>query len=540
MASGSRSAIRPEKSPAGAGFRRAAAALALTSLAAAAAALALTLMMRGPSFEAALRSIDYSLESSPYTAPDSAFASAYRNAAGPGDWLSVIKRARIAEAAGDRGRYVQAATLAIRRQPRSEPVAAAAAHAFLRGGLPERALALFRPASGKGKAAPLSPEGRPGLWAEAFVEAGSPAGAAIRDYARLASIVGEGTPYLGASALSAAEGDLAGARYWLVKAMEEGAAAPTDLMWDCGLYEELSARTDLLAGSAELATMGDAAWQAGDRGLARARWERAIALDPRRSWKPYASLALASGTRTESSESYWNRLRAAFLSGPGGAARDGALLAYAAELARKGRDSEALKLLDRGEATEAGKGALLVLEAAIRAKSEPEGRIAADFARLAEARPEDRVVAGARLRLLAERGFAAELVQAYEAAERKGFRPDNGWFYGAWVLAARGKTAEAADLLAREGSDAAGPAAAFALGTLKSALGRYSEAAELFERAAAASSGGTERAAALKHKGRALKASGDSIGATAAFKAAAVADPEDAEAAVLARSASLR
>jgi len=501
-------------------------------------------MMKRPSFEAALGSIDAALAGpTSRSIVSTAFKAAYRNASDPGDWLSVLKRARTSEAAGDRGRYVEAASFALKKNPKSEPVSAVAAHAYLRSGQPEKAFALFSPRGSGGRdgaAAALSPDRRPGLWAESFVRAARPADATIREYARLASIVGDGTPYLGAAVSAMAEGDLAAGRYWLRKAIDERVRAPADLAWDCGLYEELSRRTDEGSGSEELAVLGDAARKAGDIEIAKARWERSIALEPRRSWKPYASLALASGAGTDSSRSYWERLRAAFLSGPKGASRDGALRAYASELAREGRDAEALRLLDGTMASDAEAGALAVLRIAILGKSEPEGRVAAGYARLAETRPDDPVVLGSRLRLLAEHGLADELVQAYDAATRRGFKPAHGWFYGAWALAARGRTAEAADLIVKAGSDEAGPAAAYSLGSLRSAQGQVKEAAELFEKAASSSSDGRTRAVALKAKGRALGASGDSYGAAAAFKAATIADPDDAEAAVLARGASLR
>jgi hypothetical protein len=541
MASGSRRSKAAERGAPGAPLMRVtAAATAAVAIVAAAAAVAMTLMMRVPAFESALRSLDSAISSSSRASLESAFAAAYRNAAGPGDWLSVLKRARASDASGDAGRYAQAAALALRAEPGSEPVSAAAAHAFLRSAMPEKALALFAPRSKKGAAASLSPDARPELWAEAFARAGSAERATVRDYARLASIAGDGTPYLGSAALAAGNGDLAEARYWLDKAIGEGADAPSGLMWDCGLYEGLSRRNDAASGSEELAIMGDAAWRSGDPVLAKERWERSIALGPRRSWKPYASLALSNGAYSGDSRSYWSRLRAAFLSGPAGSMRDGALRAYASELAREGRDSEALRLLDGNEASDTEKGSLQVLELAIRGRSEPEGRLASDYARLAEERPGDPVVLGARLRLLAERGRSEELAQAYDAAARRGVEPEYGWFYGAWTLASAGEAARAADLVAKRGSDAAGPAASFALASLRAELGQYVEAADLYDRAEALAQDGRARAAALKGKGRALKAAGDSLGAASAFKAAAVADPEDAEAAVLARSASLR
>jgi len=40
--------------------------------------------------------------------------------------------------------------------------------------------------------------------------------------------------------------------------------------------------------------------------------------------KPYVDLALMSGNKGEEPESYWSRMRAAFLSGSASSARDGA------------------------------------------------------------------------------------------------------------------------------------------------------------------------------------------------------------------------
>jgi tetratricopeptide (TPR) repeat protein len=175
------------------------------------------------------------------------------------------------------------------------------------------------------------------------------------------------------------------------------------------------------------------------------------------------------------------------------------------------------------------------LETAIRAKTEPEGRVLSEFASLDQTMPNEGEVIGARLRLLAERGRTEEFIQAFESAEKRGVEPKYRWFYEAWSLAARGMLSQAADLLSREGGDEAGPAAAFALGAIRSAQSRFSEAAGLFQKAASSAADKKARAAALKAKGRALQAAGDQAAAAAAYKAAALEDESDAEAAVLAR-----
>ncbi len=528
------------------GVPRSAILLASLALAAAIAAASLNALIRAPALDAALAAIDAALSGPEPADAKGTFNSAYRLASGSGDWLSILKRARKAEACGDTGRYAAAAARALRKNPDSEPILAAAAHAFLRGGMPEKALALFGAASGDAsggdratrKDDALSPEKRPSLWAEAFLRSRKSAEATARDYARLADIIDDGTPYLGASILSMAGGDIAAATYWVGRAMEAGARPSTDLLWDCSLYGELTRREPGKADARELAILGDAAWKANDHSLARERWMQSVAAEPRRSWKPYAALALSSPD-SESSDSYWSRMRSAFLSGPKGEARDGALGAYAAMLSREGRDAEAMELLEDAQGNEGRGGALLALRWAVRAKSEPEARIAAGYAALDEMYPSSPEILGSRLRFLAERGFAEELVQAYESAERRGAQPRQGWFYGAWILAARGMAKEAGELLARRGSDESGPAAAFALGSVKARLGFVSDAAALFERAASLAPDGPARAKALKAKGRAMQAAGDSAGAARAYRAAALADGADAEAAVLVRALGL-
>jgi hypothetical protein len=401
---------------------------------------------------------------------------------------------------------------------------------------------------------PISPEARPSLWAEAFIAArgvvshgkGRVAAARGADYARLAEISGEPRAFLGASAAALEAGDRPSARSWLEKGLAGGADAPRDLLWDCGLFELVALSPDLSADSEKLALMGDAAWMIGDSSLARRRWERSISLSPRRSWKPYANLALISRDGGEAAESYWARLRAAFLSGPASPARDGALGAYAAHLAREGRDGEALAMLADG--FERGTGANAVLAATIKGRGQPEGRFAADLERLAAERPTDPEVLGVALRELALRGMFGEVALLREGARRK-VAIGYGWYYDAVVLAARGDFPGAAKLIEESGNagavdasasaaDASASARAYALGSLCSAMGDIPKSIEAFTRAAASGHGGRERCSAFKALGYVLGESGDFKGAAEAYGSAAAADPSDAEAAILARGVS--
>jgi tetratricopeptide (TPR) repeat protein len=466
---------------------------------------------------------------------DRAFSLACGKARESADWLAVLKRARAAEAAGDTGRYTAIADRARKAFPESEPIAAAAALAYVRGGRPADALSLF--------GGPISPDARPDLWAEAFLAArgtGAREPARTADYVRLAGIIGEARPYLGAAALALAAGDPNSARAWLEKGIAGGAQAPPELLWDCGLYEVLAARPDLGSGAGELALMGDAAWRTGDSSLARRRWQRAIALDPKFSWKPYVDLALMEGDKGEAADSYWARLKAAFLSGPPSAARDGALAAFSAHLARTDRDEEALRALKGGE----GSGAIAALTLFIEGRNEPEARYAADLERLVASRAGDPEVQGAALRELAIRGMYGEVALLREGAARRGLQIAYGWYYDAAVRAARGDYKGAAATIessvAGGGETDRGPglAASYALGRLYGAMGDPVKAAAAFSRAVSAARGAGERCSALKALGNALGDSGDSAGAAEAYRAASEADPSDPEAAILSRSGS--
>ncbi len=493
--------------------------------------LVVTLSSCGRAFDkgaisSSLRILDTLIASRDIAKLDRAFSLSYRTSREASDWLSILKRAKAAEAAGDSGRYAGAADRARKAFPTSEPIAAASAVAYLRGGRPADALVLF--------GGPISPDARPSLWAEAFLAtpaASAHESAKSEDYARLADITGSPRPLLGAAALALAAGDRLEASAWLRKAMIGGIDPPPELLWDSGLYHELAARAEIGASAYELALMGDAAWMSGDPSLAKRRLERSIALEPKLSWKPYVDLALSSGVASEAADSYWSRLKAAFLAGPAGPERDGALAAYAAELARKGRDTEALRALAGGE----GSSGIAVLSLDIESRSMPEGKLAARFERLAAGWPDDADVQGAVLRVLALRGMYGELAVVREVSARKRLPIAYGWYYDAVLSAARGDYKTAAATIASAGQLGSAPAGSYALGSLYGVTGDDAQSADAFARAADSARAGSERCACFKALGRALGASGDLAGAARAYRSAQDADPSDPEAAILAR-----
>jgi tetratricopeptide (TPR) repeat protein len=479
---------------------------------------------RAATFASSLASIDKRLDSSDSRDIDKAFADAYDAAGNSTDWLGILKRAERAMDGRSATRRIEAAKRALKAFPRSLALHSAAAYEYLRAGKAREALGLFD--------AVMPPDARSELWAEAFLSSSSAdAEAKPSDYARLAEATGDPKPLIGAAAASLASGDRLAASAWLQKAMAEGASPPSELLWDCGLYERLAARPDASLSADELELMGDAAWKSGDPDLAKRRWTRSIALGPKASWRPYADLALLSGGESEAAESYWSRLRAAFLADPASPDRDRALCAYAAHMARTGQSDEALKVLKGG----GDSGAVAALKLEIGSASMPEERYAVELERLASAHPDDPEVMGIALRELSRRGMYGEVALMTEAAARRKLPLRYGWFYEATARAARGDYAAAIEILRSGAGGRADAEASFALGSLLAEKGDHAGAVKEFSSSAATARDGKDRCAALKSLGRELAASGDPAGAKQAYKRAKAADPSDAAAAMLAR-----
>jgi tetratricopeptide (TPR) repeat protein len=476
----------------------------------------------GDGFSRALATLDEALGAKDVRRLDDAFRRAYKRAASSADWLSILKRARAADAGGNDGHFLDAARRAISAMPSSEPVAAAAAYAMLRCGEPLAALALFRGA--------LSAETRPALWAECFVAAarkgrlgGYCPGSA--DFARLAEILGDARPYAAAAALAVSAGDVTKASAWAERATEAGLELPVALLWDCGMYESLARRSDASASSADLAIMGDAAWLSGDPELALLRWEASIRANPRASWKPYVKLALISGDDARA-ESYRGRMRAAFLEGS--RASPEAAVALASVLAAKGRDAEALAILSPFSSNTAA----AALSLRISGASRPEGRLAADAFRFAESGSGE--ASGYALAILAAHGRVDDMLALYDVAEQKKLTYPDRWFYAAAAATARGNYSAAAAAIEEAGSDARLPEASLALGIVYRAMGDRGKAASELRYAASASGDPALRCAAFKELGGALGDAGDSQGAAVAYREAAAAAPRDTEASMLA------
>jgi tetratricopeptide (TPR) repeat protein len=481
-------------------------------------------------FAAALEQIDAALAVG--RSAVGAFSRAASNASSGADWLSLLARALRAQAAGDRGRAADIARKALAGAPGSEAAAYGAAYAFLRSGYPAQALALFP--------SRLSRSTRPELWAESIVETARqgplPASALDADaLGSLGTITGDPRLFVSAAVQSLAEQDAAGAKMWLRRAIERGVVPDAALMWDCGLYEELSARSDALSGPEELCIMGDAAWQTGDFAAARERWERALSLNPRVSWKAYVKLALLAGTGTELQASYFARLRASFIDLPQARADPEAVTAYAAYLVRAGHSERALTML-RPYSQNADAGALALT---IEGMSWPEDRLVTAAENFAAARPQSGRALGFVMRILFERGRFADMAVLYKAGQARGLAYPYRWYYGAAIQAARGRFSDSAAMLEARDTRAQAsdiePYADFALGTLDLRSNVSEKAIDYLSRARDAAPDGKSRCAILKELGRAYLAAGDREKALASWREALRSNPRDPEAALLSR-----
>lgn len=497
-------------------------------------------ILRPESFDRALARLDGALASSSRgPALDAAFETGYHAASTSSDWLSMLKRAREVELAGDKGRYQRAAERALGASARSEALAAALAHAFMRSGEDAKAYALFKDR--------LSPDSTPGFWAETVLALSRlsrlpPGTLRASDLERLAGLAGQPRLLVNATVLYLAEGNVEGAGKAAARAIASGADPGSELLWDSGRFQELAGRREAPSDGSEgkgaaardLALVGDAAWRLGDRGAALRSWERSIALDPRASWKAYANVAILEEERAggqDRAASYWNRMRAAFIAVKLDSVDTGALSAYAAHLARDGEPSAALSLL-RPYMDKSGPGMLAL---AIQGRSWPPERYAAEAMRFADAHPDDGPSLEEALSVLAVRARFEDLAALFEAGSRRKVGFDRSWFYSAVLKTARGDYRGAAAILEKEGPAVPGPEAAFALGRIYRVLGDPAKAVARFEVARDSSRDGREKARALKELGRALSDSGDQGAAASAYRAAARADPMDPEAALLAQ-----
>jgi len=497
-----------------------------------------------------------------------AFARAERKARSAEDWVSLLKRAWRAEALGDRGRYALVAQHALDHGPRSEALLAAEADAFLRNGQPERAFALF----GSG----LSAESHPALWAEAALaslRAGRlpPASDNASTFSRLAGITGDSRLYVDAAALALAEGDRLAARSWLDRARAGGTAVPAALLWDSGQYEVLESPGYERPSALQQKLMGDAAWILGNPVNAERLWRSSLAADPASSWRNCVSLAALDGgtvsvgqTGIFDDEDNFREIGDSELGGELGLsarhaesaelyaallrifpAERGALVAYAAALARAGKKDEALAFMDRaaaGPGRQAPDAAFLAADPDSRvlrawlgtgAALWPEGHLAAEILRAIEMRPDDAMLLDDGLALLLSRGYYEDFLAVHDRAEKAGLVYPRRVLFDAYAAIAHGDLDRARELLEGGGAGVGGSEGLFALALLRKNSGEPAEAMSILEKALSVSTYPKVRCEVLKEMARVAELQGDVRRANGYYSMAYLADPSDTEAARL-------
>ncbi|HUX37357.1 MAG TPA: hypothetical protein VMV44_05590 [Rectinemataceae bacterium] len=502
----------------GSGKRRRPEALVLLVLAA--ALLSACGTAGGDSFQANLARLDAALSARDFRVAAGTFDGLYREARDSGNWLSLAKRSLAAEGIGDKARATKTAEASLRAFAQNPNVASVAAWLYIRDGRADRALALFP--------LPLDPGKYLDLWAEARLRLLISRPVADQESCRLlADATGDPSWYLEAALLAMRKGDSFSAQAWLRKGMAGGLHPPASLLWDAGLNRELADSVGPDSPPGDLVLAAGASWLVGDREKALALWQRAKS-GGNDSWKVDAATAslLPSGDGALAAA---RALAARYKSEPE------ALRYAAAILLREGRPDEALALVPGLE-----KGSQFLPEALgieLGSAKEGEGRFIARAIRLAE---EHRGMAEARefaLRVLLAHGRWDEYLVVYDGASEAERSDPRWWFWETAADLVRGDfsaASQVAEALGASPAGAGGPEGAFAQGLVDSLRGREGEAEERFKAALDLSSEPSQRAAALKEIGRLEESAGRHERAMAAWSAAVAADPDDAEARILA------
>lgn len=533
-----------------------------------AVSICLSCASRGSRFISARHELDAAL-SGPIggASRESLFLAAARDAKRPAEWLSLLARARSSEIQGDSGRYEALADRALAAEKSSSDLAVAAVDAYLRAGRAEKALALFP--------SRILPEDKPGLWAEAFLSAlrlgRLPASLDLpANYSRLAEILGEPRFLVDAALLSLASGDRLAASSWIEKALAKGVDLASAVLWDLGRTDLLSARPDDGAGPSDLRLMADASWQRGEKDEALRRWTRALAMDPKGSWRTYVSLAslsrLARDPKALAQEAadfsfleplarelpakslggrgkkasglggndYYDRMLAAF------PRSIGARSAYAAALVREGRAAEAQPFLELGALESSLSGdrreerRQLLDRLSVGSYVWPEKRLVAEAIRLVDSHPADAIVLEATLGILLARGYFEDFLVLFDLGARRGATYGLEPLYKAFAMTARGEAgADKALEAASVRPSSRGPSALYAAALLHERRGEVEAAQADLRAALPLADKPTERCAIYKEIGGLLEAAGEMKEAREAYDFAAQADPSDTEAARL-------
>ena len=480
--------------------------------------------------------------------PAWAFRRALAKAKTPVQWLSLLKRARLSELAGDEGRYALVARQALAKAGPDKEVGLAAADALLLAGEPLAVLELFK--------SRLSLEEKPRLWARAYFDALKagilpPGLESPANLGRLGDILGEGRFYVDAAALCLAARDVLGARAWLSRASAASVPVPPELLWDAGLYGILAQPVQGKSSPGWQRLSADSAWLLGRRDQAIATWQGAVAADPLGSYRTWASLAVATGEGLgppavgSSFDSKGNL-------GPGLEERavkrgspknfrgyyegmlirfpkaEGARILYGGALAREDRLSEAAAILEASPAPADPRVALDRLR--VGSAVWMGKRLPVEALKAADAHPREPALFDAALAVLLEGGDYEGFLMLLDRAGEAGVQPLRKDLFAAFAGLLRGDRAGAEEAFRLALQASPGPEAAFALGALALARVDFAEAQASYDRALSLARSPQEKCLVLKAQGRLADRLGDLAGARSLYLGASQADPSDAEA----------
>lgn len=438
------------------------------------------------------------------------------------DWLRLLSRAfSAARATKDPETAARIADRARKAYPTYEDIALGACRAYLDAGRAEDALALFP--------APLDPHIRATWFAEAFLEAYRTGGRATRAAGDvelldlLSETTGRGEPLVDAALLRMGAGDVEGAASLLKRARSLGTELDPDLAWDVGALDSLLSDSESRGEGKALLRKADAALLLGEGDWAREYLLELILAAPRYAWKPYAALAELEEAG-ERRDLWYERMMELFPS------EEEAVRAYAAHLARTGRDGKALAELEARLKRAAWRAKTAVLAAEIQGRLRPWEPVTTLALRVSNEFPDDAFAQRWALGRLAESERYSEAAEAYQQARARGVHPGSEWYFEALCRILEDRIPEAIAVVEKEGPAEKGWEAPFALGVLYARIENYRVSADRFRIAVSSAVDGEGRARALTELGKSLEAAGDRKGAREAWAAALSVRPDSAEA----------
>lgn len=483
--------------------------------------------------EVSFASLLETIDSSPQDASTELFMRAATLTLGTEDKIRLLKRA------SDRNpdSYADIASAIAGRGNVTGPVALALLDAYLSAHRYKESLALFK--------GTLEASDWPSLYAETLILSLKNkviSDVSIEQLVACTDATGDDRFLVYAAVQAMTEGDRATARTLLIDSLRffeaRHSSASYELLWDAGALEPLAARSPDPADPLEIAVCADAEYLLGDIVSASTSWAYLIDRFPAWSWKPYVALARSIAAGAESSRpawphapalDSWSELSAASSIEARLYSKTEKLFPDSEEASlERARWFRSRNMVDEARTIASG----LHGEAAAVAALEyglPE-RAVPDALRLVAEYPSSPQAHDAALEALAKAGAWERFNELAVACRSRGLQTRRGWFWDALARVLQADAGKAAEAIRNYGPEQSGYTGALNLGILELASNRAGIATEAFMIAVGLARTDHDEALAYVWAGDALRLSGQTEKATAAYEAALAADPASRDA----------